>query len=70
MLNSVDEKADKVLLESTLRNLERNTFNLFSVDDVGMAAKKLSPKKFVGVDLIPGEVFIHAPSFLLQWLTM
>ena len=69
MLNSVEDESDRVLLESTLRNLERNSFNLFSVVEVGMAAMKLSANKCVGVDLIPGEVFIHAPSFLLQWLT-
>ena len=58
-----------MLLESTLQNLERNSFNLFSVDEVGIAAMNLGTNKSVGVALIPGEVFIHAPSFLLLWVT-
>ena len=45
VLNSVEDESDRVLLESTLRNLERNTFNLFSVVEVGMAAMKLSANK-------------------------
>ena len=33
------------------------------MDEVDTAATSLSANKCVGVDLIPGEVFIHDPSY-------
>ena len=69
VLNSVDDRADKAALESALRYLDREPFELFTVEDVGGAARKLNAHKSAGADLIPGEVFIYAPRILLLVLT-
>ena len=68
VLNSVDDRGDRDVLERDLQSLPIGEWQQVSAGEVLSAAGRLAKSTSAGMDGIPPGVLIDAPAFLYGWL--